>query len=169
MTKQTTHSLALGLGAGLLLGACQAQAPQAAPREARLDLQTLHAGNLCGTEQASLRPVADAAALARIVTPTHILGATPKAIAVDFSRRSVFQLSMGQQPNTGSGLGVNGASVDAQRLTVNAVWQLPEPGRMYAMMVTQPCVVFSLPRSDYRSARVVDQNGQQRLAVELAK
>lgn len=168
MTQATPHPRALGLGVCLLLGACQAQVPQAPPREARLDLQTLHAGNLCGTEQASLRPVADAAALARIVTPAHILGATPKIIAVDFSRRSVFHLSMGQQPNTGSGLGVNAASVDAQRLTVNAVWQLPEPGRMYAMMVTQPCVVFSLPRGDYRSARVLDQNGQQRLAVELA-
>lgn len=165
----TTHTLALGLGTCLLLGACQAQAPQAPPRQAGLDLQTLHASNLCGAEQASLRPVADAAALARIVTPAHILGATPKTIAVDFSSRSVFQLSMGQQPNTGSGLGVNAASINAQRLTVNAVWQLPEPGRMYAMMVTQPCVVFSLPRGDYRSARVIDQHGQQRLAVELAK
>lgn len=169
MTQTTPTTLALGLGACLLLGACQAQAPQAPPREARLDLQTLHTGNLCGTEQASLRPVADAAALARIVTPAHILGATPKAIAVDFSRRSVFQLSMGQQPNTGSALGITAASVDAQRLTVNAVWQLPEPGRMYAMMVTQPCVVFSVPRGDYRFARVLDQNGQQKLAVELAK
>jgi hypothetical protein len=169
MTHRTSPTLALGLGVSLLLGACQAQAPQVPPRDARLDLQTLHASASCGSEQASLRPVADAAALARIVNAADTLGTPPKAIAVDFTQRAVFQLSMGQQPNTGSGLAVHSGSVDASRLTVNVQWQLPEPGRMYAMRATQPCVVFSLPRGDYRSARVLDQHGQQKLAVELMK
>jgi hypothetical protein len=153
----------------MLLSACQAQAPQHGDKP--LVPQTLHSSATCGTEQASLRAVPDATALARLVNPSGALGIDPKPGAVDFSQRSVFQLSMGQQPSAGASLAVSSAEVDTSsgRLAIRAQWQLPDPGRMHAMMITRPCVVFSLPRGDYRSVRVIDQKGQQKLAVDLAK
>lgn len=169
MRHRRLQHLMFGCAAGLLLSACQGQAPQR--DEMRLVPQTLHSSASCSTERASIRAVSDAAALARLVNPPGVLGIEAKTVPVDFSQRAVFQLSMGQQPSAGASVAVNSASVDTSNrsLTVGALWQLPDPGRMHAMMITRPCVIFSLPRGDYRSVRVIDQQGQQKLTLELAR
>ncbi|MBC7942290.1 MAG: protease complex subunit PrcB family protein [Chitinophagaceae bacterium] len=162
----TNLRLALGVCASLLLAACQAQQPQSA--SAPLELETLHRSAQCGTAAASLLGVPDQASLDSVLN-AGMLGAT-RTVTVDFAQRSVFRLSMGQQPTAGASLAITSLSVDSthRRMTVNAVWKLPEPGSMQATVVTRPCVVFSVLRGDYRSARVIDSQQQQRLLVDLS-
>lgn len=170
----TSRPLGLSASACLLLGACQAQvATPAAQPPGALELHpvTIHASDMCGKEQPSVYPIPDQASLTRIVTGGRMLGADqPPAPTVDFASSMVMLLSMGQQPSAGYQIGVTAATVrlDTRVLTVSSLWKQPEPGGMQATMITQPCVIFSLPRGDYRALQIVDQQRQERMLVELA-
>jgi hypothetical protein len=154
--------------AGLVLSACQAQAPrQAEPVVAH---QVVHAGAACSSVQPSLRVISDAASLTSVVgTGNRGVGAAPQIPAVDFNHQLVMQLSMGRQPTAGSRFQLVSVTQNpnARQLTVHTVWSPPEPGRLHATVVVQPCVVFSVPRGDYRSVRVLDQHGNEKLATAL--
>jgi hypothetical protein len=172
----TSTSQRLGLSATcLLLCACQAPmpapAPTAPPRGAtELRPVTIHASASCGRAQPSVHPVQDQAALTQVITGGRALGADqPPVPMVDFASSMVMLLSMGQQPSAGYQIGVTAATVrlDSRVLTVSSLWQQPEPGVMQATVVTQPCVIFSLPRGDYSALQIVDQQRQERMLVDL--
>jgi hypothetical protein len=170
----TSRLLALSASACLLLGACQAQAPKPGaqpPGATELRPVTIHASASCGRAQPSVHPVPDQASLTQIITGGRMLGADqPPAPTVDFASNMVMLLSMGQQPSAGYQIGVTAATVrlDSRVLTVSSLWQQPEPGVMQAMVITQPCVIFSVPRGDYRALQIVDQQRQERMLVDLA-
>jgi hypothetical protein len=131
--------------------------------------QVLHASQACGTGHASVQSVPDEAALARLLQDGNLLGAPRKSVAIDFTRTLVLQVSMGQQASAGAQLAVAGTRADApsQQLVVDMLWSPPDPQRMNAMVITRPCVVFSVPRGDYRSVRVLDQQGRQQATAPL--
>lgn len=155
--------------AGLALGACQAQAPLAGG--VAVPHQVLHTAQSCGTEQASVRSVANEAALAKLLNDGSMLGAPSEAVAVDFTRSLVLQVSMGQQATAGAQLAVTATRADAvaQRLVVDMRWSPPDPQRMNATVITRPCVVLSVPRGDYRSVQVLDLQGQERASGALPR
>jgi hypothetical protein len=164
-------TLKLGVAsAGLLLGACQAQAPAAPTGPATLPHQVLHAGTQCGADTALVERIVDAGGLRQAISGRGLtVGATPAMPAADFDRSLVLRLSMGQQPNTGHRMGVTGAQVDgaSRRLVVHTVWASPEPGRMYAAVVTQPCVIIAVPRGDYSSVVMLDAQRRERASAAL--
>lgn len=131
--------------------------------------QVIHAGQSCGTELASVRSVATEAVLAKLLNDGSMLGAPSKPAAVDFARSLVLQVSMGQQATAGAQLAVTAVRSDAgaQRLIVDMRWSPPDPQRMNATVITRPCVVFSVPRGDYRSVQVLDQQGLERVSGTL--
>lgn len=153
------------LGTGLLLGACQAQAPAGATP---VPHQVLHADAQCGADAPLVERLTDAGGLRQAIAG-RMVGAAPAVPAVDFDRSLVLRLSMGQQPNPGHGMGVTGARVEgaARRLVIDTVWATPEPGRMYAAVVTQPCVILSVPRADYGAIAVLDAQGRERMGMAL--
>jgi hypothetical protein len=164
------------LSTGLLLAACQAQAPATAsppspaqpPQRGPMPHQVLHLGAQCGADSASVDRIADAAGLRQAIA-ARTVGAAPALPPADFDRSMVLRLSMGQQPNPGHRLGVLGARVDGTsgRLVIDTIWATPEPGRMYAAMVVQPCVIVSVPRGDYGSVVVLDAQGRERMGAPL--
>ena len=153
------------LGASMVLGACQAQAP-ASPTP--VPHQVLHASTQCGADAPLVERIADAGVLKQAIAG-RMVGGTPAAPSVDFDRSLVLRLSMGQQPNPGHRMGVTGARVEgaARRLVIDTVWATPEPGRMYAAVVTQPCVIISVPRGDYGGVAVLDAQGRERMGTAL--
>lgn len=163
MSQPASHRLptAAVLITGMLLGACQAQAPA---RPTVLPDQVLYVGAQCGADAPLVERIADAAVLRQAIAG-RIVGDPPPLPTVDFDRSLVLRLSMGQQPNAGYRLGVLGTRVEgvARRLVIDTVWATPEPGRMYAAMVTQPCVILSVPRGDYGSVAVLDAQGRERM------
>lgn len=168
----------------LLLGACQAQAPlgmqagPAIPVLRSVPHQVLHASATCGTEEPSVRRIGGPGPLKEIMGSDGPSGATLPQNGTgmrfdtdaDFTRSLVLRVSMGQQPTAGAALAVRAARLDTrtQQLTLDATWSPPDPGRMHATVVTRPCVLLSVPRGDYRSVRVVDQEGRVRVSAPLA-
>lgn len=154
--------------AGLLLGACQAQAPLGPATPTALPHQVLHAGAQCGVDSPLVDRIVDAGGLRQAIAG-RTLGASPALPAADFDRSLVLRLSMGQQPNPGHRLGVTSVQVEgaSRRLVIRTVWAQPEPGRMYPAVITQPCVIVAVPRGDYRSVAMIDAQGRERASATL--
>ncbi|MBL0727445.1 protease complex subunit PrcB family protein [Piscinibacter sp. HJYY11] len=165
-----TRNPFLILSLAATLGACQAQAPAPATSSdpATLPFQVLHLGTQCGADSASVDRIADAAGLRQAIAGRTV-GATPTVPAADFDRSLVLRLSMGQQPNPGHRLGVTGVRLQgaSRRLIIDTVWATPEPGRMYATVITQPCVIVAVPRGDYGGVAVLDAQGRERMGAAL--
>jgi hypothetical protein len=161
----------LPLVAGLVLGACQAQGPTAAPKGDTVTVphRVLHASATCGTEEPSVRRIGDALRLKQILDSGAMLGASAQQPEADFSRQLVLRISMGQQPTAGAQFGVVGARSEGagQRLVIDMTWAPPDPQRMQAMVITRPCVILGVPAGVYRSVQVLDAQGRERVSTTL--
>ncbi|MDH5518299.1 MAG: hypothetical protein OEY36_10870 [Gammaproteobacteria bacterium] len=83
--------------------------------------------------------------------------------APDWNRVQLLLINMGQQANLGYSLDYQaGASVKDAILQIPIEWNLPQPGRMYGMMIVSPCLLLSIPRHGYNSIEVRDQTAQLR-------
>jgi len=91
------------------------------------------------------------------------------SVPVDFSSRAVVWVQMGMQPSAGYGLSLQdpAAEIDAGTLTLHMKWLAPSPDRVYAQVVTRPCLLVAVPRADYDRVRVRDQQGSVRMEAEV--
>lgn len=98
-----------------------------------------------------------------------VTDAAPPPAEVDFDRQVVLLLSMGQQPSAGSRFAVEAVTLGAipGELIIHTDWQRPDPERLHAAVVTQPCVVISLPRGEHRSFVVLDRQRREKLRGSL--
>lgn len=179
----------LAAGAGVLLAACQWQGPVRSSTSASASTSTvpattaaplppmspgvlpykvLHASAQCGADTPLVERIADAGGLRQAVAG-RMVGAAVAVPEADFDHSWVLRVSMGQQPNAGHRMGVIGVRLgsDPGQLVIDTVWAPPEPGRMYAAVVAQPCVIVAVPRVKLGSAVVLDAQGRQRAIAVL--
>lgn len=90
---------------------------------------------------------------------------------VDFSRRAVLWVQMGMQPSAGYGLSLQapGARISAATLILHVKWLEPVPGRLYAQVITHPCLLVTVPRGSYHQVEVRDQHGTRRMRAEVPR
>lgn len=93
------------------------------------------------------------------------------SMPVDFSSRAVVWVQMGMQPSAGYGLSLQdpAAEIDAATLTLHVKWLEPSPDRVYAQVVTRPCLLVAVPRAGYDRVRVRDQKGTVRMEAEVPR
>lgn len=169
MSRHRFAALPAALSATLLLGGCQAQGPAADSGITTVPHRVLHASATCGTEEASVRRIADSLRLKEVMQSGGMLGVEPAVPAADFSRQLVLRLSMGQQPTAGSQFAVTGVRADSrtQRLLVDMAWSPPAPGSMNAQVITRPCVLLGVPAGAWRSVQVLDAQGREKASATL--
>lgn len=134
------------------------------------DVRPLYAASMCGsgTRQARLTWIDDARQLQRF--SDRITGRRPSVpLQVDFATRAVVLVEMGAAPSAGYGLSLQDrrAAVAGGYLTLYIKWLEPAPERVYAQVVTHPCLLVSVPRGAYHRLRVRDQRGVVRLQLRL--
>lgn len=78
---------------------------------------------------------------------------------VDFSEEAVLLISMGQRPTAGYRLRLSTDYLHVRdgELTVPVTWTVPAAGELVAQVITHPCLILTLPRTDVRSIKVKDQ------------
>lgn len=98
-------------------------------------------------------------------------GSAPALPEVDFAHERVLRLDMGRRPTAGYALGLltGEAAVTDGLATLRIEWREPEPGRLQAQVVTQPCLVLALPRGEHGALRVLDQAGRERFRAEVPR
>jgi hypothetical protein len=129
----------------------------------------LYSDVYCGA--AALRPsvswIESAAALSRVFAGFQRQDPSSATPTVDFSRRGVLFIAMGQRPTAGYALDFTRGAVRRQgdTLEVRLDWQEPPPGYRLAQVITTPCLLLGMPAVSFSAIRVVDQNGQVRLTA----
>ncbi len=155
----------------VLIGALSACAPSAVTGDqGETSLDVIFSSAMCGTQTQAPR-------VTWIGTPTDLRRAlepfqtqqlprvTLEPPSLDFTRRAAVLLEMGMQPSPGYGLTLLPGqwTVDDGTLVLHVNWLTPPPGRVFAQVITHPCLVVSVPRGGYRHIEVRDQHGIVRM------
>jgi len=93
----------------------------------------------------------------------------PTVNAETFSHHDILVIQMGQQPNGGYRLSLlkKQASINGQDLMISVRWQTPAPDTMQAQVITNPCLLLSIPRdNNFNSISVYDQNNKKRFTLK---
>lgn len=160
-----------------LLAACTANsqsqdANAATGTNMSLKITTVHASSQCGptvtTQWISSQQQFET--LFRASQQQMISPEPPHPSSIDFTRYGVVLVSMGQQRTGGYMIELAQEELavrnDTAQITVR--WREPEPGMMVAQVLTHPCVFLRVPRADYQSVRVVDQENKVRAELTVS-
>ena len=135
----------------------------------------IYSGFHCGSSsgQASVEWIADQmlleGAFSKLSKQFSVAGmAAPK---VDFSSQRVVLVYMGQRPTAGYGLRLasNKFRTYKQTAEVTLEWTKPGKGMVTAQVITNPCVLVSVPKAGYERLQIVDTGGKVRLMVEVGE
>jgi len=98
----------------------------------------------------------------------HRMGA-PDTPTVDFETSGIVLIEMGQQTTGGYGLELLKPEmvIDGTVATIEVNWQTPAPGAIVTQALTSPCLMLVVPRGDYRTLLIVDQDGLTRFEIML--
>ena len=121
---------------------------------------------------ASARWIRDAESLRQLLKGTQqMIGKEIALPAFDFQQRRLLLVSMGQKPNPGYRLELLDENLQRQGTdwVLRLRWKQPEPGRMYAMVITYPCLWLEMPKLTNAGIRIVDEQDQQRLYLPAKK
>lgn len=90
--------------------------------------------------------------------------------AVDFATRAVLWVRMGRQPSAGYGLSLQepGTEIGDGTLILRVKWLEPAPDRVYAQVITSPCLLVSVPRGGYHRVEVRDEHGTVRMHTDVS-
>ena len=154
MKGRFTLSYAL-LFCGMLIG-CQACAGEEPTQS--LPVASLHSLSQCGVSEQGLRWVRQQQQLSELLATLRL---PADKLTLDFAQHSLLVVYLGSQPNPGYQLQLldEQAPLLADRLQVLVERLMPEPGMMYAQVITTPCLLLSLPNGDYQQIEAIDQFG----------
>lgn len=120
----------------------------------------------CGSSVATARLFyfRQPAAFAQWVDDRDLEDLNPKAVT-----GPVLLLGMGRRPTTGYALELlsDQFRVEGNTLVLRVDWVAPDPDAYVGPGLTSPCLVLSLPSGHYRRVQVIDQSGDQRVALAL--
>lgn len=154
----------------LLLAALVSGCQSLAVNPGQQTVQRLFSSNMCDVQTRSARVTwidsnDQLQGVIERIRKKHLIGAGDEVPHVDFTRRTALLVEMGRQPSAGYGLALQdpALSVDAGEVTLHVQWTTPRPDRMYAQVITSPCLLVTLPRGEYESVEVRDQDGRVRV------
>jgi hypothetical protein len=163
------YSLLAGVVVTLVLMAAGCNAIGGRAGEDRA-VHTLYAGSQCGVgeEVAHVRWIDHAEGLAAFLG--RLQGFAPaEAPEVDWDRRALVLVAMGQRPSAGFSLGLaqESARVLDGALELRVDWLKPPAGTRQAQVITSPCLLLSVPRGGYGRVRVVDRERRVRASATV--
>lgn len=90
---------------------------------------------------------------------------------VDFSREGILVVAMGQKPTGGYGLALNRevAVISDDAAVLRVSWIEPPKDAILPQVITSPCLAVILPKGSYNRIRLLDQNEDLRLQVDITQ
>ena len=90
--------------------------------------------------------------------------AAPVGVSLSYGSLTI---ALGDRPNNGYGIELVGQQESAGEYELIYRETLPLPGRMYAQVITQPCLQVILPK-DWQQVRVINQDNGQSVTLTPA-
>ena len=118
-------------------------------------LEVIFQSNQCGTHTSapSLEVVSSQQQLDLLIQrlDRHTLGKKRQPYLVNFKKMNVLFLEMGYRPTAGYRLLLSDEKVRLRdnEAIVEASWAEPPADSLQAQVITRPCLIFILPKSDY--------------------
>lgn len=136
----------------VLSGACSQQ---------QVRLQTIYSSNDCALREPTIRSIHTSAELTEIIQSKPVnFSQTPVVLPeVDYDKQSLILYALGQKPTAGYSIELyrEEASIKEKTLYLPVRVKSPEPGSFHAQVITSPCQIYSLLRTDY-AAVVIENN-----------
>ena len=136
----------------VLSGACSQQ---------QVRLQTIYSSNDCALREPTIRSIHTSAELTEIIQSKPVnFSQTPVVLPeVDYDKQSLILYALGQKPTAGYSIELyrEEASIKEKTLYLPVRVKSPEPGSFQAQVITSPCQIYSLLRTDY-AAVVIENN-----------
>ena len=128
----------------------------------RVHLQTIYSSNDCALREQVIKSIHTAAELSGIIRsrPVNFSQAPLVLPEVDFDKQSLILYAIGQKPTAGYSIELyrDEASIKEQTLHLPVRVKPPEAGSFQAQVITSPCQIYSLPRTNY--AAIVIENDE---------
>ena len=147
----------------LILWSCLATRPPGDPDTHRLPVEMIWAGRQCGCEahQPRVRWMTDpdqfAAAMAD--AKSSDLKMQVARHPVDWKQEGLVWIDMGLKPSGGYALSLAAptAAVSAEVAVITVRWRQPRPGSVVTQQLTSPCLVLTLPQSNFHTIEIEDE------------
>jgi hypothetical protein len=95
-------------------------------------------------------------------------GQSPPVPAVDFDAEHVVTIQMGQKTTGGYGIELEPqATLNNGEVFIRLRWIEPAPGAIVTQILTNPCLIISLPKGAYEKIVITDENGNVREKVTV--
>jgi hypothetical protein len=139
----------------------------------RIPVRVLYQDALCGGNRLSpsLTLVAGSDQLEQILIESkgRMLGQSLPTPAVDFDAEHVVTIQMGQKPTGGYGieLAEPDATLKDGEALIRLRWIEPAPGSIVTQILTNPCLIVSLPKGAYEKITITDENGNVRETISV--
>lgn len=130
-------------------------------------IKEVYASNQCALGQEGVRVVETMAELNAIKAPrARFDAAAPAEAGIDFEQHHLIVVAMGSQPSSGYGvvLADDKGEVRSGGVHLAIEFQRPSSDKVYAQMMTSPCLVVALPKGSYN--QIIVRNKRLRLAAD---
>ena len=119
----------------------------------QVPVQTIYSSNDCALREPGIRSIHTPAELTEIIQSKPVnFSQTPQVLPeVDFDKQSLVLYALGQKPTAGYSIELyrEEASIKEKTLYLPVRVKSPEAGSFQAQVITSPCQIYSLPRTDY--------------------
>lgn len=125
-----------------------------------IPLETLYSSNNCAIDEPMLKPINSAAELDQLMKsfPASFSKSPSISLRVDLHRQSLILYALGQKPSSGYAIQLEGheATVKEQKLYLPIRVEKPAKTGFQAQLITSPCSLFSIPKTDFREILIGD-------------
>ena len=126
----------------------------------KIPLQTIYSSNNCAISEQRLASINSAAELDQLLLsfPKNFSKFPAISEHVDYRRQSLILFALGQKPSAGYSIQLkrNVARIKGQELFLPVSIQQPDASSYQAQLITSPCQIFSIPKTDFSKIRIDD-------------
>ena len=125
-----------------------------------IPLKSIYSSNDCAISEPMLKSISSASELDRLLKsfPRTFSNPPPTNTRIDFQKQSVIFFALGQKPSSGYDIELkkNFAILKREKLYLPIRIQQPGKNSFQAQIITSPCRIFSIPKTDFEEILISD-------------
>ena len=151
--KSVSKKVLIGILLGGHLTACSHQS---------INVKSLFSSNNCAIKQQQLTVLDSQQALDTLLAgiPRRFSETAPPTVDADFQQQNLILLALGQKPSLGYAIQLKQHDARIKDDTLYLPVDILEPSQnsFQAQVITSPCAVFSIPKTDFKRVKLAGQS-----------
>lgn len=133
----------------------------------KIPLQSFYSANDCAISEQTVKQIKNQKQLDQVMKPRSLFSTSDRTdvtTRIDFEREQLILVAMGNKPTTGYFIDWSNdpATLENGDLHLPVEFRDPPSDRIQAQVITSPCRIFSLPKTEYHHIKLrAIQNGTQ--------